>query len=53
MADMSIVTMRVIILFAMGLLSRPAWGLDPRLALTQLGHDVWTTSNGLPQDSGG
>jgi ligand-binding sensor domain-containing protein len=32
-------------------LSGPAWGLDPRLALTQFGHDVWTTSNGLPHDS--
>jgi signal transduction histidine kinase/ligand-binding sensor domain-containing protein/DNA-binding response OmpR family regulator len=29
----------------------PAWGLDPRQALTQFGHDVWTTSNGLPHDS--
>ena len=27
------------------------WGLDPRLAITQLGHDVWTTAEGLPQDS--
>jgi signal transduction histidine kinase/ligand-binding sensor domain-containing protein/DNA-binding response OmpR family regulator len=35
----------------MVLLCAPAWGLDPRLALTQLGHDVWTTSNGLPNDS--
>ena len=35
----------------MALLSVPAWGLDPRLALTQFGHDVWTTSNGLPHDS--
>ena len=33
------------------LVSVPAWGLDPRLALTQFGHDAWTTSNGLPQDS--
>jgi signal transduction histidine kinase/CheY-like chemotaxis protein/ligand-binding sensor domain-containing protein len=38
-------------LLVIGLLSMPAWGLDPRLALTQLGHDVWTTSNGLPNDS--
>ena len=27
------------------------WGLDPRLAITQYGHDVWNSSNGLPQDS--
>jgi signal transduction histidine kinase/ligand-binding sensor domain-containing protein/DNA-binding response OmpR family regulator len=33
------------------LLSVPAWGLNPKLALTQFGHDVWTTSNGLPHDS--
>ena len=33
------------------LLSVPAWGLDPKLALTQFGHDVWTTSSGLPHDS--
>ena len=38
-------------LVVIALASFPAWGLDPRLALTQLGHDVWTTSNGLPQDS--
>ena len=28
-----------------------AWGLDPRLAITQYGHEVWTTANGLPQNS--
>jgi signal transduction histidine kinase/CheY-like chemotaxis protein/ligand-binding sensor domain-containing protein len=50
-ADMSIVTLRRAILLVIGLLCVPAWGLDPRLALTQFGHDVWTTSNGLPQDS--
>ena len=38
-------------LWVIGLLSVPAWGLNPKLALTQLGHDVWTTSNGLPHDS--
>jgi ligand-binding sensor domain-containing protein len=48
---MSLVTLRPASLLAIGLLSIPAWGLDPRLALTQLGHDVWTTSNGLPNDS--
>jgi signal transduction histidine kinase/CheY-like chemotaxis protein/ligand-binding sensor domain-containing protein len=31
--------------------SVPAWGLDPRLALTQFGHDIWTTTNGLPNDT--
>ena len=38
-------------LLVTALLCAPAWGLDPRLALTQYGHDVWTTSNGLPNDS--
>jgi signal transduction histidine kinase/ligand-binding sensor domain-containing protein/DNA-binding response OmpR family regulator len=38
-------------LFVAALLTLPAWGLDPKLALTQFGHDVWTTSNGLPHDS--
>ncbi len=28
-----------------------AWGLDPRLAITQYAHAVWTTSEGLPRDS--
>ncbi|HMD72005.1 MAG TPA: two-component regulator propeller domain-containing protein [Bryobacteraceae bacterium] len=28
-----------------------AWGLDPRRAVTQYGHGVWTTADGLPQDS--
>ena len=28
-----------------------AWGLEPRLAITQYGHDVWTAAEGLPQDS--
>ena len=46
-----VVTLRPVNLLAMALLCVPAWGLDPRLALTQLGHDVWTTSNGLPNDS--
>jgi signal transduction histidine kinase/ligand-binding sensor domain-containing protein/DNA-binding response OmpR family regulator len=36
---------------AIALVSVPAWGLNPKLALTQFGHDVWTTSNGLPHDS--
>jgi signal transduction histidine kinase/ligand-binding sensor domain-containing protein len=48
---MSVVTLRAVFLLAMGLLSRQAWGLDPRLALSQFGHDLWTTSNGLPNDS--
>jgi signal transduction histidine kinase/ligand-binding sensor domain-containing protein/DNA-binding response OmpR family regulator len=48
---MSAVTLRSVKLLVTTLLCIPAWGLDPRLALTQFGHDVWTTSNGLPQDS--
>ncbi|MGB7722391.1 MAG: response regulator [Bryobacteraceae bacterium] len=44
-------TLRPASLLVVGLLSVPAWGLDPKLALTQFGHDVWTTSNGLPHDS--
>ena len=48
--------MRVVTFLPAGLLvtavlSVPAWGLDPKLSITQFGHDVWTTSNGLPQDS--
>ncbi len=27
------------------------WALNPKLAITQYGHEVWTTANGLPQDS--
>src|SRR5208337_4905917 len=50
-ADMRVVIVRPAQLWMMALLSVPAWGLNPRLALTQFGHDVWTTSNGLPQDS--
>jgi ligand-binding sensor domain-containing protein len=50
-ADMRGVIARLAGLWVMGLLSISAWGLDPRLALTQFGHDVWTTSNGLPNDS--
>ena len=38
-------------LLALVLLTVPAWGLNPKLALTQFGHDVWTTANGLPNDS--
>ena len=48
---MGVVTLCPANLLVIALLSVPAWGLDPRLALTQFGHDVWTTSNGLPQDS--
>jgi ligand-binding sensor domain-containing protein len=51
MTDMRVVTWRQANLLVIGLLSVPAWGLNPRLALTQFGHDVWTTSNGLPHDS--
>ncbi len=35
----------------LGLVAPLVWGLDPRLAVTQLGHDVWTSAEGLPQDS--
>jgi len=28
-----------------------AWGLDPKLAITQYGRGGWTTADGLPQDS--
>jgi hypothetical protein len=51
LADIRGVKLRPAILLAIGLLSVPAWGPNPRLAVTQFGHDVWTTSNGLPQDS--
>src|SRR2546425_2605919 len=29
----------------------PVFGLDPRLAPTQYGHRVWTTEQGLPQNT--
>src|ERR1039458_7955266 len=29
----------------------PAWGLDPKVAITQYGHAVWTTADGLPHNS--
>ncbi|MCX6626487.1 MAG: hypothetical protein NTW28_02485 [Candidatus Solibacter sp.] len=51
LADICVVTLRPASLLVVVLVSVPACGLDPRLALTQYGHDVWTTSNGLPQDS--
>ena len=38
-------------ILALTLVSPVLWGLDPRLALTQFGHDVWTTADGLPQDA--
>jgi len=34
-----------------GALAAPALGLDPRLAPTQYGHRVWTTEQGLPQNT--
>ena len=27
------------------------FGLDPKLTITQYGHEVWTSANGLPQNS--
>src|SRR5512140_3493816 len=48
---MRVIMPRLAYVLAIALLGVPAWGLDPNLALTQFGHDVWTTSNGLPQDS--
>lgn len=36
---------------ACGWLAPPALALDPRKAMSQYVHDVWTTNNGLPQDS--
>jgi signal transduction histidine kinase/ligand-binding sensor domain-containing protein/CheY-like chemotaxis protein len=38
--------------FALGIcLNTVMWGLNPNLANTQYGHDVWTTAQGLPQNS--
>ncbi len=48
---MILVALRTAGVLAIALVSIPAWGLNPKLALTQLGHDVWTTSNGLPHDT--
>jgi signal transduction histidine kinase/ligand-binding sensor domain-containing protein/CheY-like chemotaxis protein len=39
-------------LFALTIImATPAWGLDPKVAITQYGHEVWTTANGLPHNS--
>src|SRR5258708_32049463 len=38
-------------LFLCGLWNRPAFGLDPRKAITQYSHNVWSSENGLPQNS--
>jgi signal transduction histidine kinase/CheY-like chemotaxis protein/ligand-binding sensor domain-containing protein len=39
-------------LFALTIvLGTPAWGLDPKVAITQYGHEVWTTADGLPHNS--
>ncbi len=39
-------------LFALTIaIGAPAWGLDPKVAITQYGHEVWTTANGLPHNS--
>src|SRR5689334_25300864 len=35
----------------LGVLAGPAFGLEPRLAPTQYGHRVWTTEQGLPQNT--
>ena len=48
---MNVVTNCPAKLLAVVVLSVHAWGLNPKLALTQYGHDIWTTSNGLPHDS--
>jgi signal transduction histidine kinase/ligand-binding sensor domain-containing protein/CheY-like chemotaxis protein len=41
----------ITVLWALSFAAPQAWGLDPQLKLTQLGHDVWTTAEGLPHDS--
>jgi signal transduction histidine kinase/CheY-like chemotaxis protein/ligand-binding sensor domain-containing protein len=39
-------------LFALTIaIGTPAWGLDPKVAITQYGHEVWTTADGLPHNS--
>jgi signal transduction histidine kinase/CheY-like chemotaxis protein/ligand-binding sensor domain-containing protein len=39
-------------LFALTIaLGPPAWGLNPKVAITQYGHRLWTTNNGLPHNS--
>ena len=38
-------------MLALTLASPLLWGLDPRLAVTQFGHDIWTTADGLPQEA--
>lgn len=43
--------MLVAFALACGCLAPPALALDPRKAMSQYVHDVWTTNDGLPQDS--
>ena len=43
--------MRRVLLALTFVLGTPAWGLDPKVAITQYGHEVWTTADGLPHNS--
>jgi signal transduction histidine kinase/ligand-binding sensor domain-containing protein/CheY-like chemotaxis protein len=43
--------MRRLLLALTIVIGTPAWGLDPKVAITQYGHKVWTTANGLPHNS--
>src|SRR5271157_5375472 len=43
--------MRRLLLALAIVIGTPAWGLDPKVAITQYGHEVWTTANGLPHNS--
>ncbi len=42
---------RLIFLLLITLLAAGAWGLDPRQPLSAYGRQVWTTENGLPQNT--
>lgn len=44
-------TRRLLALFVMAGIALPVCALDPSKQVTQYVHDVWTTNDGLPQDS--
>jgi signal transduction histidine kinase/ligand-binding sensor domain-containing protein/DNA-binding response OmpR family regulator len=40
------------LLFALTIaIGTPAWGINPKVEITQYGHRLWTTANGLPHNS--
>jgi signal transduction histidine kinase/ligand-binding sensor domain-containing protein/CheY-like chemotaxis protein len=43
--------MRLFLLALTIAIGRPAWGLNPKVAITQYGHRLWTATSGLPHNS--